>query len=138
MLHFRNGEVVDFQASSGKHAFARQLETDGGARRLGELALVGEDSAIARSGLFFDEVVLDENASSHVALGQAYVQAIAGGESMDRQQLETLGVNHSAIHTDVMFGAPEVTVHATESRDGEVVLIDRGHWTRRFLGEQPA
>ena len=133
VLRFGDGRVVDFDASSGKAAFARQLETDDGARRLGEFALIGEDSAIARSGLFFDLVLLDENASSHVALGQAYAQAIAGSESMEPRQLEALGVNRSAIHTDVMFGSPAVTIVATESREGEVVLIDRGRWARRFL-----
>ncbi len=54
---------------------------------------------------------------------------------MDRRQLEALGVNHSAIHTDVMFGSPEVTVVATESLKGEVVLIDRGRWARKFLAQ---
>ncbi len=133
VLDFRQGRVVRYDAGSGKDAFGRLLETDDGARRLGEFALVGEDSMIARSGLFFDEVIFDENASSHVALGQAYVPAIAGGESMDPRQIEALGVNPSRVHTDIMIGSPEVTIVATESREGEIVLIDRGRWARRFL-----
>ncbi len=136
VLDFREGRVVHFDASSGKAAFARLIETDDGARRLGEFALIGEDSSIARSGLFFDEIIFDENASCHVALGQAFVQAGAGGESMGPRQLGALGVNSSRVHTDLMFGSPEVTIVATESREGEVVLIDRGRWAPRFL-EQP-
>ncbi len=127
VLDFRAGRVVDFDASAGKRAFARWLETDDGARHLGELALIGEDSAIARADLFFDATLLDENASSHVALGNGYVQAVAGGESMSSRQLDDLGVNRSLIHTDIMFGSKDVTVVA-ECREGEVALIEEGRW----------
>ncbi len=94
--------------------------------------MIGEDSAIARSGLFFDALLLDENASSHVALGNGFAQAVAGDESMSSQELEGLGVNRSLIHTDIMFGSKEVMVVA-RSREGEVALIERGRWAARFL-----
>ncbi len=132
VLDFRGGRVTDFEAGSGKQAFARWLETDEGARYLGEFALVGEDSAVARSGVFFDMAVLDENASSHVALGEGFAQAVAGDASVSPRRLEELGVNRSAIHSDLMFGSKEVTVVASECREGEVVLIDRGRWAARF------
>ncbi len=90
------------------------------------------DSAIARSGQFFQTAILDENASSHVALGQAYLNGIDGGEAMSTRRLDRLGVNHSAIHTDVMFGSASVSVVASTSREGEVVLMDRGRWVERF------
>ncbi len=134
VLDFRDGRVIDFDASSGRQAFSRRLETDDGARYLGEFALIGEDSAIARSGVFFDLVPLDENASSHVALGEGFAQAVAGGGSGSRQ-LEELGVNRSTIHTDIMFGSRDVTVVASESREGEVVLLEQGRWAGRLLEE---
>ena len=130
VLRFRRGRVVEFAASAGKEAFARYLERDAGARYLGEVALVARDSPIARSGLFFDKFLLDENAASHVALGRGFPLALAGGESMSARQLEELGCNHSKIHTDIMFGSPEVSIAATLSRHGEVVLVDRGEWAR--------
>ena len=132
VLRFRDGRVVDFDASSGAEALASWLEADDGARYLGEFALAAEDSVLARSGQFFHATILDENASSHVALGQAYSSGIAGGDAMSASELERLGVNRSAIHTDVMFGSALVSVVASESREGEVVLIDRGQWTKRF------
>ncbi len=128
VLRFRQGRVIAFEAVSGSAALGRRLDADGGARRLGEVALVGEDSMIGESGLFFHENLFDENAASHVALGQGFAQALAGGESMDPAQLESLGVNRSSVHTDVMFGSPEVTVVATACRDGETVLIENGRW----------
>ncbi len=132
VLDFRAGQAIDFDASSGKRAFSSWLETDDGARRLGEFALIGEDSAIARSGLFFDTLLLDENPSSHVALGSGFAQTVAGDESMSSQELEDLGVNRSLIHTDIMFGSKETMVVA-KCREGEVVLIERGRWAARRL-----
>ncbi len=137
VLRFRRGRVTELEASSGEEAFRRWLEIDDGSSYLGELALIGEDSAIARSALFFDAAILDENASSHVALGKAYSRAIAGGDSMNPRQLEELGVNQSATHTDIMFGSTEVTIVAAESRKGEAVLIDHGQWAEGFIESSP-
>ncbi len=132
VLRFRDGRVIDFETGQDAEALVRWLDADDGARYLGELALAAEDSVIAQTGVFFNATILDENASSHVALGQAYASGIAGGETMGSRQLDRLGVNRSAIHTDVMFGSASVSVVATESREGEVVLIDRGRWAERF------
>lgn len=132
VLSFRHGRVEAFDAGQGRQALARWLETDGGLRFLGEIALVGQDSPVARSGLFFDKLVLDENARSHVALGQGYALALAGGESLSAQELENLGCNLFGVHTDILFGSPEVSVVATRSRRGEVVVIDRGRWVEPF------
>ena len=131
-LDFRDGRVVGFDASEGKDQLTKWFAADEGARYLGEFALVGEDSPIAQSGLFFDFTILDENASSHVALGEAYKKAVANGVSMTSSQLEKIGFNPSGIHTDIMFGSPEVSIVATRSRKGEVGLIDRGNWAEPF------
>lgn len=133
VLRFRGGRVVDFDAARGGEGFARWLGTDPGARSLGEIALVSEDSAIARSGLFFGLNLLDENASAHLALGKGYAGAIAGGESMTPEELAEQGCNPSTVHTDLMFGSHEVSVCATRSREGAVVLIDAGRWAERFV-----
>lgn len=131
-LRFRRGRVVELEATRGREGIERWLATDEGARRLGEVALVGEDSAVARSGLFFHLNLLDENASSHVALGKGYAGAFAGGESMTPRELDQLGCNASAVHADLMFGSAAVSVVATRSREGEVALIEEGRWRDRF------
>ncbi|MCP4660469.1 MAG: aminopeptidase [bacterium] len=64
-----------------------------------------------------------------MALGQGYALGLDGGEAMSLAEREKLGCNQSGIHTDVMFGSPEVTMVAAKSRKGEMVLIDQGHWT---------
>ena len=132
-LRFEGGQVVDVEASCGQEAFESWLSTDAGARRLGEFALVSEDSRIARCGLFLDLNLLDENASAHVALGFAYLGALEGGGSMSPRELEELGCNSSTVHTDILFGSHKVSIVATQSREGEVVLMDQGCWSQRFM-----
>ena len=132
-LTFRDGRVVELDASEGREGFERWIDSDDGARYLGEFALVAADSPIARSGLFFDSTLFDENAWAHVALGRAYTSGLEGGTTMTASELDAVGYNRSVIHTDIMFGSTEVTIVATRSREGEVVLIDRGEWTERFL-----
>ncbi len=89
---------------------------------------MGEDSPIARSGLFFDYYIFDENAASHVALGKGLAMCLAGGETMTLQELEAEGCNPSTSHIDVPFGSTDVRIVATESRKGEVVVLERGIW----------
>ena len=121
VLEIRDGRVVDFDAREGKEGFRRWIDSDEGARYLGEFALVGSDSPIARSGLFFEHTLYDENAWPHAALGQGYASCLEGGQSMSQRELDEAGCNRSVIHTDVMFGSPEVSVVATRTRRGEVV-----------------
>ncbi|HEX9734368.1 MAG TPA: aminopeptidase [Thermoanaerobaculia bacterium] len=132
-MTFENGRLTWFDAGEGKEGFGRWIDLDEGARHLGEIALVAQDSPIAASGIFFEHTLFDENASAHLALGKAYATALAGGEAMTGGELAALGVNESAIHTDIMFGSSEVTIVATRSVEGEVVLIENGRWTERFL-----
>ncbi len=133
VMTFRDGRVVELDASEGREGFIRWIDSDDGARYLGEFALVGQDSPIARSGLFFEHTLYDENAWPHVALGRAYASGLEGGPEMTSAELDALGYNRSVIHTDLMFGSTEVSIVATRSREGEVVLIDRGEWAERFL-----
>lgn len=131
-MRFEAGRLTEFTAGRGAEGFRRWIDTDDGARYLGEIALVGKDSPIAGSGLFFEHTLFDENAWPHAAVGQAYSTALRGGESMSQERLEELGANSSAIHTDIMFGSPEVSIAATDSARGEVLLIDRGKWVEPY------
>lgn len=132
VLDFEDGKVVDFAASEGAAAFGRFIDQDEGGRYLGEVALVGSDSPIAQSGLFFEHTLFDENAWPHVALGSAYTSALDNGASLGARELAALGCNVSMIHTDMMVGSPQVSIFATKSAEGAVVLIDNGEWSARF------
>ena len=126
-LVFEEGLLVDFDAEEGREALKNFVETDPGARHLGEVALVSEDSPIAASGLVFGSILYDENASCHIALGSGYPSCLEGGESLtsDEAKLEA-GCNVSLVHVDFMIGSPETTVVGTDRNGQEIVLMKDG------------
>ncbi len=132
VMHFEAGRVTRFTASEGEEGFRRWIDSDEGARYLGEIAMVGQDSPIAQSGHFFEHILYDENASCHAALGKAYATALDGGPTMSQRELAEHGCNDSVIHTDIMFGSEEISITASRSREGEVALLERGQWSERL------
>jgi aminopeptidase len=129
-LQFTNGEITHFTASQGEKTFASYIANDPGAKRLGEVSLVGIDSPIYQSGRIFEEILFDENAACHIAVGFAYRFCIEGGAAMSEQELDAVGCNDSHVHTDFMISSEEVSVTAT-LYSGEIVpLIKNGKWLR--------
>lgn len=103
-LTFKEGKVVDFSADQGYDTLKHLLDTDDGAERLGEVALVPHESPVSQSGLIFYNTLYDENASCHIALGKAYPTNLEGGSKMDENELDKHGVNDSLTHVDFMIG----------------------------------
>ncbi|WP_404813441.1 aminopeptidase [Halobacillus yeomjeoni] len=131
-LHFENGKVVDYSAESGEETLKYLLETDEGAKRLGEVALVPNESPISQSGHIFFNTLYDENASCHLALGKAYPTNVQGGPSFTKEQMDQHGVNDSLVHEDFMMGSSELDIDG-ETKDGEFEPIFRkGSWAIEF------
>jgi aminopeptidase len=123
-LRFANGQIVDVKASSGEEVVRTQVETDEGSRRLGEVALVDGDSRVGRTGLTFMNTLFDENATSHIAFGQALPEAVDGGDSLSEDERRELGLNDSTVHVDFMIGGPDVDAEGLDG-DGETSPIIR-------------
>jgi aminopeptidase len=127
-LHFEGGRIVRFEAKTGEAVLRQLIETDPGAARLGELALVPHGSPVSQSRLLFYNTLFDENAASHVALGSAYKFTLAGGETMEDEAFQRAGGNHSAVHVDFMLGNGELDVDGV-LEDGRVEpLMRSGDW----------
>ena len=126
-LEFSKGKIVNFTAKEGGEQFAAYIANDKGASYLGEVALVGIDSPIFQSGRIFEEILFDENAACHIAVGFAYRFCIEGGGNMSPAELEAVGCNDSTVHTDFMISSEEVDVVA-KTAGGEVPLITKGKW----------
>ncbi len=126
-VRFEAGRIVEARASSGQDVLTRVLDTDAGARRLGEVALVPHSSPIAASGLLFYNTLFDENAASHVAIGQAYRTCLEGGTAADDAELAQRGANSSLIHIDWMIGSGEIDVDGVTGGASEAVMR-RGEW----------
>ncbi|AWM86403.1 aminopeptidase [Microvirga sp. 17 mud 1-3] len=127
-VRFEAGRIVEAKARTGEAVLNKVLETDEGARRLGEVALVPNSSPISRSGLLFLNTLFDENASSHIALGQAYSKCIRGGGTMSEQELAARGANKSLIHIDWMIGSGQVDVDGITADGQAEPLMRGGEW----------
>jgi aminopeptidase len=125
---FKDGQIVEARAAVGDAALNKLISTDDGARRLGEVALVPHNSPIAQSGILYWSTLFDENAASHIALGQAYSTCLIGGEKMSSEQLASLGANESLIHVDWMIGGPAMSVDGLSADGTAEPLMRSGDW----------
>ncbi|WP_407943088.1 aminopeptidase [Methylobacterium oxalidis] len=128
-VRFEGGRIVESSARTGAEVLARVLDTDEGARRLGEVALVPAGSAISASGLLFFNTLYDENAASHIALGQAYSKCFrGGGAEFSEADLAERGANRSLIHIDWMIGSAEIDVDGLAPDGRAVPVMRQGEW----------
>jgi len=104
------------------------LDTDEGAARLGEVALVPHSSPISKSGLLFFNTLFDENAASHIALGQCYSKCFVGGDKLTPQQIAAQGGNKSLIHIDWMIGSAETDIDGVHADGTRVPVFRKGEW----------
>jgi aminopeptidase len=119
-VEFRDGRAVRIDADENAEVLRAYAARDEGAARLGEVALVDGEGRIGRLGTTFFDTLLDENAASHIALGQAY-HFTAGDE--DRARL-----NSSGIHVDFMIGGDDVAVSGVTQDGAEVPVLRGGAW----------
>jgi aminopeptidase len=127
-VRFEAGRIVEATAARGQEVLQRMIDTDDGARRLGEVALVPHSSPIAQSGLLFSNTLFDENAACHIALGQAYSTCLKNGDKLSKEELAKLGANDSLIHVDWMIGSGEMDVDGITSTGSAEPLIRQGEW----------
>ena len=128
-LRFEHGEVVDFGAEVGYEALKSILDTDAGARRLGEVALISKNTPIRESGILFYDTLYDENASCHLALGIGFPECYEGGYDMDAAELERRGVNASSTHVDFMIGTDDMDIVGIMPDGSEVPVFVNGQWS---------
>jgi aminopeptidase len=129
-MRFEAGRVVEATASRGQEALLALLDTDEGARHLGEVALVEYDSPVARTGLLFYNTLFDENAASHIALGRAYSFTVEGGTDAETgpDLMTRAGANDSLIHVDWMIGTSDTDVDGVYPDGRRESVMRSGKW----------
>ena len=125
---FKDGKVVEATAKKGQEVLEHLLETDAGAKSLGEVSLVPDPSPISQSGIIFFNTLFDENASDHLALGASYPFNVAEGTKMSDEELLDHGMNVSQTHVDFMVGSADMDIDGIK-KDGTIVPVFRnGDW----------
>ena len=120
-VRFDGGRAVEIDADANADALRGRCAVDAGAARLGEVALVDRESRIGQLGRTFFTTLLDENAASHLALGDAYSSPIADDADLPR-------INASAVHIDFMIGSDNVAVTGTTKSGDRVPILRGGSW----------
>lgn len=127
-LTFKDGVIVDFKADKGEDVLRDLLDTDEGARRLGEVALVPDDSPISNRNTIFYNTLFDENASCHLAIGSAYGFNIEGGTEMTTEEKIASGLNDSNVHEDFMIGSADLTIYGILEDGTKELVFENGNW----------
>lgn len=127
-IRFENGRAVNFSAKKGEEDLRRLLDTDENAGRLGEVALVPNSSPISQSGVLFYNTLFDENAASHIALGNAYRTTFKGGDDMTDEEFAVSGGNKSLIHVDFMIGSGEMDIDGICDDGSTEPVMRAGEW----------
>lgn len=127
-LTFEDGKVVDATAKVGEEFLKMLLDTDEGATRLGEVALVPHSSPISQMGFVFFNTLYDENASCHFALGRAYRDTLKDGVEMSDADFAAKGGNDSNIHVDFMVGSGEMNIDGILANGESEPILRNGEW----------
>lgn len=127
-VRFEAGRIVHATASEGQETFQKLIETDEGAARLGEVALVPHSSPISQSGLLFFNTLYDENAACHIAQGQCYSDCFIEEVAADPDKVTANGGNTSLVHVDWMIGGAETDIDGIMADGTRVPVFRKGEW----------
>jgi aminopeptidase len=123
-IRFEAGRAVEIDADDGAALLRELVARDPDANRLGEVALVDGSGRVGPTGTVFHDTLLDENATSHIALGSGFAHLASDPSAAEK-------VNSSAVHTDFMIGGPDVQVTGTTHDGRELPILVDGQWAPR-------
>ena len=127
-ITFKDGKAIDFTAETGYDVLKQMLESDEGAKYLGEVAFVPYNSPISNSKLIFFNTLFDENAACHLAFGRAYESCVKDADKYSEEELEKIGVNNSIIHVDFMIGTSDLEITGVNKNGEAIQIFSNGNW----------
>lgn len=127
-ITFKDGKAIDFTAETGYDVLKQMLESDEGAKYLGEVAFVSYNSPISNSKLIFFNTLFDENAACHLAFGRAYESCVKDADKYSEEELEKIGVNNSVIHVDFMIGTSDLEITGINKNGEAIQIFSNGNW----------
>ena len=130
-VKFESGKITQANATKGEKVLLKVLDSDEGARRLGEVALVPDNSPISQTGLLFYNTLFDENAACHIALGQCYTKCFKN-QSLTKEEISSQGGNSSMIHIDWMIGSNKIDIDGIKQNGDITPIFRKGKWAQKF------
>lgn len=127
-ITFKDGKAIDFTAETGYDVLKQMLESDEGAKYLGEVAFVPYNSPISNSKLIFFNTLFDENAACHLAFGRSYESCVKDADKYSEEELEKIGVNNSVIHVDFMIGTSDLEITGINKNGEAIQIFSNGNW----------
>lgn len=127
-ITFKDGKAIDFTAETGYDVLKQMLESDEGAKYLGEVAFVPYNSPISNPKLIFFNTLFDENAACHLAFGRAYESCVKDADKYSEEELEKIGVNNSVIHVDFMIGTSDLEITGINKNGEAIQIFSNGNW----------
>lgn len=129
-IKFENGKVIDCGAEVGEEILKSIINSDSNSAYLGEVALVENNSPISNTGLVYGLTLIDENASCHLALGNAFKKCIKEGKKMSEEELLGKGINMSKIHVDFMIGTPDLEIIGETFDNKKIKIFEKGNFKK--------
>ena len=130
-MKFEGGKITQANATQGEEVLIKVLDSDEGARRLGEVALVPDNSPISQTGLLFYNTLFDENAACHIALGQCYTKCFKN-QNLTKEEISSQGGNSSMIHIDWMIGSNQIDIDGIKQNGDITPIFRKGKWAQKF------
>ena len=128
-FEFKDGKVIDFGCDNNREILEKFVNTDEGARYLGEVALVDKSSEVHKSGYIFNSILYDENAACHIALGRGFASCFTNKDDLTTpEEMNKNGCNHSLVHTDFMIGSEVINVTGVTQDGKKVEIIKDGEF----------
>lgn len=124
----KDGKIINATATAGEEILKKAITVDEGASYFGELALVPYNSPISDMNMLFYNTLFDENASCHIAFGEAYTSCIKDGDNMSREELNEKGLNYSITHEDFMVGTSDLSIVGTTHDNREIQVFKDGNF----------
>ena len=127
VMDFKDGRIVNATSKTNEDILKAAIAVDEGASYLGEVALVPFKSPISDMNTLFYNTLFDENASCHLAFGDAY-PCVKDGASMTRDELNAAGLNSSVTHEDFMVGTADLSIVGVDADGNETPVFVDGNF----------
>ena len=131
-IKFKDGKAIDCGAKVGIDVLKSIINSCENSDRLGEIALVENDSPISNTNILFYETLFDENASCHIALGDSFPECIENGINMTKDELKINNLNQSKNHVDFMIGTPDLSIKGITNDNKEIDIFVNGNFSDLF------